>query len=84
MDKIFSKFLSSNSICDSPEPWIINFQDPASPIIEGLTELHDTIFFYLILIGFGVIWIIISVIINFSKNPISYRYYNHGTIIELI
>ena len=72
--------------CDAPEPWLIGFQDGASPTFEGITELHDTIFFYLLLIGVGVAWMLASVVYSFSwsRSPISHRYYNHGTLIELI
>lgn len=71
---------------DAPESWGIFFQDGATPVFEGLTELHNSIFFYLILIGLAVGWIIFSVVYNFNSNvsPISHRYYNHGTIIELV
>lgn len=71
---------------DAPEPWQLGFQDGASPTQEGITELHDTIFFYLVLILFGVMWVLSSVIINFNSNKsqIVYKYANHGTLIELI
>lgn len=54
--------------------------------MEGLVELHDNIMFYLVLILFGVGWILTSVIVNYasSKSPISHKYLNHGTLIELI
>lgn len=73
-------------ICDAPEPWLIGFQDGASPTFEGITELHDAIFFYLIVIGIGVAWVLASVVTTFSstRSPMSHRYYNHGTLIELI
>lgn len=72
--------------CDAPEPWLIGFQDGASATQEGITELHDAIFFYLILIGTGVAFIIGTVVYHFNSNtaPISHRYYNHGTLIELV
>jgi len=71
---------------DAPEPWGIGFQDAASPVFEGITELHDTIFFYLLVIGFGVTWVIASVVVGFnaSASPLSHKYYNHGTLVELI
>ena len=48
--------------------------------MEGLIELHDNIMFYLIIILFGVGWILVSVIRNYSsvKSPISHKYLNHG------
>jgi hypothetical protein len=38
--------------CDVPYPWQIGFQDGATPTFEGIVELHDTIFFYLVVISF--------------------------------
>lgn len=72
--------------CDAPEPWQVGFQDGATPTYEGITELHNSIFFYLVVIFIGVTWVIGSIIMNFShdKNPIVYKYMNHGTVIELI
>jgi cytochrome c oxidase subunit 2 len=40
------------SHCDAPYPWQIGFQDGATPTFEGIVELHDTIFFYLVVISF--------------------------------
>ena len=72
--------------CDTPEPWQIGFQDGASPAFEGMTELHDAIFFYLIVIGVGVGWFICSVVLTFGegRSPLTHKYYNHGTLVELI
>jgi len=72
--------------CDAPRPWGLYFQDSAAPQMEGLVELHDNIMFYLIIILFGVGWIITSVIRNYamSRSPISHKYLNHGTLIELV
>jgi heme/copper-type cytochrome/quinol oxidase subunit 2 len=54
--------------------------------MEALVELHDNIMFYLVIILFGVAWILVSIIRNYvySKSPISNKYLNHGTLIELI
>ncbi|RYE27653.1 MAG: cytochrome c oxidase subunit II [Sphingobacteriaceae bacterium] len=72
--------------CDAPEPWQIGFQDPASPIAEGIQNLHNEIFFYLIVIFVGVAWVLGSIVVNYSQNksPIVYKYANHGTLIELV
>jgi cytochrome c oxidase subunit 2 len=78
--------LISPVLNDAPEPWQIGFQDGASPAFEGITELHSSIFFYLVVILIGVVWMMGSIMVNFnSKNaPIVYKYANHGTLIELI
>jgi hypothetical protein len=65
---------------DAPEPWQIGFQDGASPGFEGITELHDSILFFLVVISVGVFWALGSVMINFNStsSPIVYKYSNHG------
>lgn len=71
---------------DAAEPWQLGFQDGASPAFEGIVELHDQIQFYLVIILLGVGWMLSSVILNFNTktNVITYKYHNHGTLIELI
>jgi len=71
---------------DAPVSWGLYFQDAASPSFEGVVDLHNRIMFYLVVILFGVSWILLSVIINFNKNnnKLVYRHLNHGTLIELI
>jgi heme/copper-type cytochrome/quinol oxidase subunit 2 len=71
---------------DAPHAWGVYFQDSATPQMEGLIELHDNIMYYLVIILFSVGWILFSIIRNFvsTKSPISYKYLNHGTLIELI
>jgi len=71
--------------CDAPQPWGDLFQDNTSPQMEALTELHDYIMFYLVIILFGVAWIIASTIVNYisTKFSISNKYFNYGTLIKL-
>ena len=78
-------FIISPIYNDAPEPLQIAFQDGASPGYSGIIDLHDSIFFYLVLISVGVFWILSSVIINFSakNSPIVYKYSNHGTQIRV-
>ena len=71
---------------DAPQPWQIGFQDSAAPGFTGIIELHNTIFFYLVVISVGVFWALGSIIYyyNSEKSPIVHKYLNHGTLIELI
>ncbi len=73
-------YINLISKCDTPRPWGLYFQDSATPQMEGLVELHDNIMFYLVIILFGVSWILISIVRNYvnSKSPISHKYLNHG------
>ena len=88
IDSRYIKPFSSikNRHADVPLAWGLYFQDGASPSFEGIVELHNRIMFYLVLILFGVSWVLVSIMINFNKsqNPLVYRYLNHGTLIELI
>jgi len=84
-----AEFLNPVSVeinLDVPSPWGIYFQDSATPQMEGLVELHDNIMYYLFAILFSVGWILISIVRNYisKKSPISHKYLNHGTLIELI
>jgi len=82
LDSYSNNFIS----CDAPRAWGLYFQDSASPQMEALVELHDNIMYYLVAILLAVAWIQAAIIRNFesSKSPISNKYLNHGTLIELI
>ena len=82
----FLNFYNFYQYCDAPRAWGVYFQDSASPQMEALIELHDNIMYYLVIILFSVGWILLSIIRNYVKNksPISNKYLNHGTLIELI
>jgi len=71
---------------DAAQPWQIGFQDSAAPGFTGIVELHNTIFFYLVVIVVAVFWGLGSIMYyyNSKKSPIVHKYLNHGTLIELI
>jgi len=73
------------SISDVPLSWGIYFQDGASPSMEGIVDLHDRIMFYLVVILFGVSYIMFSIMWNFNKsnNKLVYRYLNHGKYVPI-
>ena len=88
---IMSFFTSLLSIfsplhCDAPYPWQIGFQDGSTPVFEGIVELHDTIFFYLVVISFLVFWMLAVIMVKFSSSKVGivHKYHNHGTLIELV
>ncbi len=74
------------SSSDAPRPWGIYFQDSGTSQMEILTELHDNILFYLIIILFGVGWLLVTIINKFNNMawPLSQRFTSHGTTIEII
>ena len=76
--------LNITQLCDVPRPWGLYFQDSASPQMEALVELHDNIMFYLTIILFAVGWILLSIVVKYTKQVISNKYVSHGTLVELI
>ena len=70
---------------DAPQPWQIGFQDSAAPGFTGIVELHNTIFFYLIVICVGVFWVLGSSVyyFNIKKSPIIHKYLNHGKYVPI-
>ena len=69
---------------DAPEAWQMGFQDPATPVMQGIIDLHDDICFFLIVILSLVLWMLIRTLYFFheSKNPIPEKII-HGTSIEI-
>nr|YP_007890507.1 cytochrome c oxidase subunit II [Andalucia godoyi]AGH24001.1 cytochrome c oxidase subunit 2 [Andalucia godoyi] len=70
---------------DSPVAWQLGFQDSATPIMEGIVNLHHDITFFLALILTMVTWMLYRTLyfFNETKNPIPSKN-NHGTLIEII
>ncbi len=77
--------LNRIAFLDAPEPWGINFQDPASPIAQGIQDLHHDIFFFLIVINIFVFWMLGRTIWFFTedKNPKPSRIV-HGQFLEIV
>ena len=77
--------LFNNIYNDAPQPWQIGFQDSAAPGFTGIVELHNTIFFYLIVICVGVFWVLGSTMnyFNTKNSPIVHKYLNHGRYVPI-
>ncbi|THG12835.1 uncharacterized protein LOC114304736 [Camellia sinensis] len=71
--------------CDAAEPWQLGSQDAATPMMQGIIDLHHDIFFFLILILVFVSRILVRALWHFhyKKNPIPQRIV-HGTTIEIL
>lgn len=62
-------FFNFFSFSDSAVFQQYGFQDPATPIMEGLIDLHHHIFFFLIIILIFVVWVISKAFIYFYIYP---------------
>lgn len=74
-----------NLFCDYAYPWQIFFQDPASPVMEGIVVLHHDLFFVMTIIGIIVGWLLFRTTYSFhhKKNPVASQI-THGTTIEIV
>ena len=70
---------------DAPQPWQLGFQDSAAPGFTGIVELHNTIFFYLVVICVGVFWVLGSIMYYFNSHnsPMVHKYLNHGKSVPI-
>lgn len=82
---LYYLLLLSFSFCDVAENWQINFQDSATPIMEGIINLHHDLMFFLWAIFIFVSWLLIKTIWYFNAySNKSASNLNHGTLIEIL
>lgn len=71
--------------CDAPIAKQYSFQDAATPIMEGIVDLHHQIFFYLIVILISVTWILVKIIWSYNeKKNTKPIIFSHNTLLEII
>jgi len=70
---------------ESAQPWQLSFQDPGSPIMEGIIKLHNDIIFLAVIIGIFVAYLVVRVIQLFDKGVSSYpNRVSHAQSLEII
>lgn len=67
---------------DIPYPWQCGFQDPASPAMAAIIDLHHTIMFYVVMVVFFVLFVLIQTLLIFSetndyKQQIMHHWYSN-------
>lgn len=82
---LLPSFSLSTVYNDSAQPWQIGFQDPATPIMEGIINLHHDLIFFLIIILIFITWLLVRALylFNAKNNPVPSNL-THGTLIELV
>jgi len=70
---------------DASQPWQIGFQDPATPVMEGVINFHNDLMIVVVGVGVFVGYVMWSTVHNFeqSVNPTPNRV-QHGTRLEII
>jgi cytochrome c oxidase subunit 2 len=74
-------------VLDSSTAWQLYFQDAASPVMEGIINLHHDLMFFITFIFFFVLIVMIRTLMYFhSDAPTASIASNvvHGTMIEII
>jgi len=71
--------------CDYPTPWLATFQDPATPYMEGLINLHHDIMFILFILSGLVFWMLGKTVYSFDhqKNPVPSKVV-HASTLEIV
>lgn len=84
---IFSGDVQANEekVLGQPVPWQLNFQEPASPVMEQLVGLHDGLLIMCFAISLFVLFLLLYVMIRFNKkaNPKPSKT-THNALIEVI
>lgn len=65
----------------------LTFQAPATPIMEGIIDLHHDIMFFLVFISIFVLYLLVAIVMLFSENENSVRNtstVSHHTVLEII
>lgn len=83
LSKIY--FFLSNAYADVAQPWQCDFQDAATPMMEGIVNLHHDLLFFLTLIVIFVCWVLFRTLWHFrsSKSQVPSRVV-HGTFLEIV
>ena len=81
----FGILSSKHSFMESAEPWQVTFQEPATPIMEGIIAFHNDIMGYLVVVGLFVMWLLIRCLSFYNEktnvNPIMFT---HSTLLEVV
>jgi cytochrome c oxidase subunit 2 len=84
----YNPFNKPQPKADFAESWQLSFQDPASPIMEGIINLHHDIMFILVFVAVFVITVMYFIIVHFEHTEytpkFSYEPLMHNTKLEFI
>ncbi len=72
------------ALAQVPQPWQLNFQPPASPVMEQLYDFHTLLVWIISVISIFVLGLLLYVIVRFreSRNPVPSRT-THHTLVEV-
>jgi cytochrome c oxidase subunit II len=73
------------AFADKPQEWEWGFQEPATPVMEAVVQLHDKLLWIIIIISIFVLGLLVYVMVRFNekRNPTPSRT-THNTTIEVL
>ena len=73
------------ALATGPQPWELNFQPPATPVMDRLDSFHDMLLVITTLITLFVLGLLVYVMVRFreSRNPKPSRT-THHTVVEIV
>jgi len=87
LGSFISLFLTSHPIYSgAAEAWQLGFQNPATPLMEGIINFHNHIMFFMVGIGVFVIWLLGRCLILYDENVNNAKIDNftHATLVEIV
>jgi cytochrome c oxidase subunit 2 len=85
MTSLFVNYFLPKIYSDAAAPWQLGFQDPATPVMEGIIDFYNDLMFFLVLIAIFVSFLLARIIMLFdqdvSKKPETFV---HGTTVEIV
>lgn len=75
----------TTAFCDFPTNWSISFQNPATPLMEGIIALHSDIWAIMLFVAVFVLYILCSALSRFDSTRVQSSYkVHHNSSLEII
>ena len=73
------------SFLDASTSWQLLFQDPATPVMEGIVEFHHDLLFYLVFVVFFVLFMMGTAVEGFTdRGSTPLESFSHNTTLEIV
>lgn len=71
--------------CDAATPWQMTLQDPATPIMEGISHFHNDVMVVVVFIAVFVSYMMSRIYLSFNENVQQKPdVFIHGTVLEIV
>jgi cytochrome c oxidase subunit 2 len=84
-------FLFNFTFMDAPNFWQLGFQDPSTPIMEGIIDFHNHLMVFIVPVTIFVFWLLYRCLSFYSyqgdvrKSLTNYdEYFTHSTVLEVV